>query len=315
MTESIARTDRHTAPVGIAPSGHRLPAATRLGRVRLQVADLERSLAWYGRVLGLDVAARDRASAQLVARGGQEPLVELHEHPAARGGAPRRARLGLYHFALLLPDRASLGAFLRHLATVGERAGASDHLVSEALYLEDPDGLGIEVYADRPRGSWRVEEREIAMTTRPLDAVDLARAARDTRWDGMPAGTTVGHVHLHVGALAEAQAYYHEGVGFDRVVWSYPGALFLSAGGYHHHLGLNTWASGGPAGADDARLLDWELRLPTLHDVRATAESLRAAGHDVVAEADGVRATDPWGTAVRIVHAGSDDGGGAPARS
>lgn len=310
MMEPAARTDHRNAGVGVAPSGHRLPAATRLGRVRLQVADLERSLAWYERVLGLGVAARDGVSAQLVARGGQEPLVELHEH-AGVGGAHRRARWGLYHVALLLPDRASLGAFLGHLAGVGERAGASDHLVSEALYLEDPDGLGIEVYADRPRETWRVEGREIAMTTRPLDAVDLGRAARGTRWDGLPAGTTVGHVHLHVGDLTEAQAFYHDGVGFDRVVWSYPGALFLSAGGYHHHLGLNTWAPGGPAGADEARLLDWEIRLPTPQDVRATAESLRSAGHDVVNVADGVRATDPWGTAVRVVVGRRDEARGA----
>lgn len=301
MMESVTRPQQRSSEVGVAPSGHRLPATTRLGRVRLQVGDLDRSLAWYGQVLGLDVVERNGARAQLAAQGSQEPLVELHAHAGA-GSVPRRGRLGLYHFALLLPDRASLGAFLRHLAGHGERAGASDHLVSEALYLNDPDGLGIEVYADRPRDAWRVDEREIVMATRPLDAVDLARAARDATWDGMPTGTTVGHVHLHVGDLDDAEAFYHHAVGFDRVVWSYPGASFLSAGGYHHHLGLNTWAAGGPAGPDDARLLDWEIRLPTPEDVQATTESLHAAGHDVTSEATGVRATDPWGTAVRIVH-------------
>ncbi len=285
---------------GVAPAGHRLPASTRLGRVRLQVADLDRSLAWYERVLGLRTVARDDDGARLAAQGSDEPLVVLHERPGATP-VPPRGRWGLFHVALLLPDRASLGAFLRHLGAEGERAGASDHLVSEALYLADPDGLGIEVYADRPREAWRVEGREIVMATRPLDAHDLARAAHDAVWAGMPAGTTVGHVHLHVGDLGEADATYHRALGFDRVAWSYPGALFLAAGGYHHHLGLNTWADGGPAGPDDARLLDWEIVLPSAEGVAAADASLRAAGYEVETLPDGIRATDPWGTAVRIV--------------
>lgn len=288
------------APVGIAPSGHRLPAATRLGRVRLQVADLERSLAWYQRVLGMRVLDRQAVEATLGAHGDDEPLVVLRERRGARP-VPPRGRLGLYHYALLLPDRPALGAFLLHLATSGERAGASDHLVSEALYLNDPDGLGIEVYADRPRDAWQVQDREISMSTVPLDAQGLAVAARTTVWNGMPAGTRVGHVHLHVGDIAAADAFYHQGLGFDRVVWSYPGALFLSAGGYHHHLGLNTWAAHSPAATeDDARLLDWEIALPDRAAVEATAAGLRAAGHAVEAEAGEATASDPWGTAVRL---------------
>jgi catechol 2,3-dioxygenase len=132
----------------------RLPAATHVGRVRLQVADLERSLDYYQTVLGLRVLARGDGRATLGAYGSDAPLVELHERVGARP-VPRRGRLGLYHFAILLPDRAALGRFLAHLAARGEYAGMSDHLVSEALYLTDPDGLGIEVYADRPRASWR----------------------------------------------------------------------------------------------------------------------------------------------------------------
>lgn len=303
MMESTTFPDPRTAAPGIAPDGHRLPASTRLGRVRLQVADLDRSLAWYQRVLGLRVVERDDRDARLAAQGSDAPLVELHEQPGATP-APRRGRLGLFHFAVLLPKRAYLGAFLRHLAEIGERAGASDHLVSEALYLNDPDGLGIEVYADRPREAWRVDAHEIVMDTRPLDATDLARAAGDTLWDGMPAGTTVGHVHLHVGDLEDANAFYHQTLGLDRVVWSYPGALFLSAGGYHHHLGLNTWAAGDAAGAGDARLLDWELVLPNQEAVDAAAASLRTARHDVATIPEGLRASDPWGTAVRVVHPG-----------
>ena len=300
-----------SSPVGIAPVGHRLPAATRLGPVRLQIADLDRSLAWYEQVLGLRTVERTGERAVLAAQGGEAPLVELH----ARAGAapvPRRGRLGLYHYALLLPDRPALGAFLRHLAQLGERAGASDHLVSEALYLQDPDGLGIEVYADRPRESWSSVGRELRMDSRPLDAHDVMRAAGDAAWTGMPAGTTVGHVHLHVGDLDVADAFYHQALGLDRVVWSYPGALFLSAGGYHHHLGVNTWSEGGAPGDGDARLLDWTMALPGAADVDATAAALRSAGHAVEADrgrdAGGVRVRDPWGTALRIVHAGEPAG-------
>ncbi len=290
------------AEYGIAPAGYRLPAAARLGAVRLQVAELERSLAYYTGVLGLRVLERSAAGALLGAHGDEATLVELREKQGA-SPAPRRGRLGLFHFAILLPDRAALGRFVAHLAAVGARAGASDHLVSEALYLQDPDGLGIEVYADRPRASWRHRDRELLMDTRPLDLESLVRAAGGEPWTGMPAGTVVGHVHLHVADTEEAAAFYHAALGLDRVVWSYPGALFLSAGGYHHHLGLNTWAGPDavPPRDTDARLLEWTVHVPTAGDAAAAAGSIRAAGHAVTTDADGWLATDPWGTAVRIV--------------
>ncbi|MEP0547584.1 MAG: VOC family protein [Rhodothermales bacterium] len=279
---------------GIAPPGYRLPAATRPGRVRLQVTDLDRSLAFYEGVLGLRVLDRSGATATL---GADRPLIELVERPGARP-VSRRGRLGLFHVALLLPGRASLARFLRHLAKGGVRPGMSDHLVSEAVYLSDPDGLGIEVYADRPRSAWERWGQEIAMATEPLDVQDLLRAGGEAPWDGAPTGTVVGHVHLHVGDLNRAAAFYHEALGLDQVVWGYPGALFLSAGGYHHHLGTNTWAAGAPqAGNDDVRLLDWTLVLPTDDDVAAAAESLTAAGHPI----DPVgRVADPWGTVLRL---------------
>lgn len=291
-------TDARTAPTtGIPPTGFRAPAATRLGRVRLQVADLERSLDWYGRVLGMRVVDRAAARATLAPTSGPV-LIELHERP---GAPPARGALGLYHVALLLPDRAALGAFLKRLAALGERVGAGDHLVSEALYLSDPDGLGLEVYADRPRAQWRVRDGELQMDTLAIDAQGLVRAAGDVVWAGMPAGTVVGHVHLHVGALDAAERFYHQGLGLDRRVWSYPGARFLAAGGYHHHLGLNTWATGGPAGEGAARLLDWTVVLPSAADVAEAAASLRAGGFEVAADG---RAADPWGTVVRLVAEG-----------
>lgn len=279
------------------------------------MADLEQSVAFYRRVLGMSVLedAAGRADRASLGPAGGEALVELHEHPGA-APVPRRGRLGLFHFAILLPDRPALGLFLRHLGAIGVRPGASDHLVSEALYLSDPDGLGIEVYADRPRSEWRERNGELVMATEPLDLDSLLRAGSEGgcnggmrrpgeggSWDGMPAGSTMGHVHLHVGDLARASAFYHEALGLDRTVWSYPGALFLSAGGYHHHLGLNTWAAGAtPAGEGDARLLEWELIVPTSADADEALGALEAAGHAAEPGVTGGLVRDPWGTALRV---------------
>jgi catechol 2,3-dioxygenase len=306
--DTSAAPDSGQRPYGIAPPGFRLPDATRVGRVRLQISDLERSLAYYRDVLGFGVLERSRDRATLGAHGDDRPLIELVEHAGA-SPVPRRGRLGLYHFAILLPDRGSLGRFVGHLARLGARAGMSDHFVSEAVYLQDPDNLGIEVYADRPRSSWRHEGRQLAMATEPLDVRSLVQAAGDAQWDGMPSGTTIGHVHLHVGDIDEAAAYYHNGLGLDKVVWSYPGALFLSAGGYHHHLGTNTWAAGAPsAGANDARLLDWEIVVPAAADSDAAARSLEGAGYAVTHESGGAwTAADPWGTRLRIVAEPAED--------
>jgi catechol 2,3-dioxygenase len=288
---------------GEAPAGYRLPEATRLGPVRLQVSDLERSLSFYERVLGLRVLERDGDRAVLGAQGSPATvLVELAERPGVRPAGPR-ARLGLFHFAILLPDRAGLGQLVRHLAESGVRPGAGDHLVSEAFYLQDPDGLGIEVYADRPRSAWRRVGRELMLSTEPVDVDDLLREAGEARWEGMPAGTTIGHVHLHVGDLEQASAFFSEALGFDRMTWSYPGAVFLGAGGYHHHLGANTWAgSGAPLpDAGVARLLEWTIELPDAASVTAAGRSLDGAGHVGEPAADGEIVTrDPWGTAVRI---------------
>lgn len=286
---------------GIPPTGHRLPAATHLGRVRLQVADLERSLSYYQEILGFRVLERSGDQAALAAHGDETPLVELHELAGA-APVPRQGRLGLFHFAILLPDRAALGRFVAHLAEIGARAGASDHLVSEALYLYDPDGLGIEVYADRPRSAWRHEGRQLLMDTLPLDLEDLARAAGGQPWTGMPAGTVIGHVHLHVGNIPAADAFFHQALGLDKMVWNYSGALFLSAGGYHHHLGVNIWAGAGAPRpkAGDARLLEWEIVVPRSEDAEAAARSLQAAGFETGLDEGSWKALDPWGTALRL---------------
>ena len=285
---------------GIAPPGFRLPDATHLGRVVLQVADLDRSLGFYEGLIGLRVVRREERVAQLAAHGEDTVLLELRAKPGVRP-VPARGLLGLYHFAILLPDRATLGRFLRHLSEAGARAGMSDHLVSEAIYLTDPDGLGLEVYADRPRSTWRHEDRQLAMTTAPLNVRDLIAAGGSERWSGAPAGTVIGHVHLYVDRVETGSAFYHEALGFDKVVWSYPGALFVSAGGYHHHLGMNTWAAASPlATDDDARLLEWEIVVPTADDAARAAASLSAAGLAAEPASAGFVTRDPWGNRVRI---------------
>ncbi len=286
-------------PCGVKPPGYRLPAETRPGPVTLQVADLGRSLDWYRRVLGLHLLDQASGHATLGDEAGKA-LVELAERPGA-APVPRRGRLGLFHFALLLPSREDLGRFVAHLDRVGEPVGASDHLVSEALYLYDPDGLGVEVYADRPRDSWRQNGLELHMATEPLDLHDLVRAGGDGVWRGMPGGTVMGHVHLHVAELDRAERFYHAALGLDKVVWSYPGALFLSAGGYHHHLGLNTWARAAPpAGPDDARLLRWTLVVPDVDELTRIYESLDAAGEPVTIEEATLATADPWGTRLEV---------------
>ena len=286
---------------GIRPREYRLPEATHLGRVRLQVADLERSLTFYEKILGLKTISRTADSVSLGPHGEDREIVHLRQLRSARP-VPRRGLLGLYHFAILLPDRAALGRFLAHLGEIGAYAGMSDHFVSEALYLTDPDGLGIEVYADRPRDAWRYDERQLHMTTGHLNVEDVIAAAHGEPWGGMPAGTVLGHVHLYVDDIAKAEAFYHAALGFDKVVWSYPGALFMSAGGYHHHLGTNTWARGAPPASDaDARLLEWEIIVPTQQDARKAAEHVKASGYPVREEKGEWILTDPWGTNLRLM--------------
>jgi catechol 2,3-dioxygenase len=289
----------------VAPPGFRLPGDLTLGPVRLQVAELSRSVEYYRRVLGLRVLTSDGSRATLAASADDSALVELNELPNATP-VPRRGRLGLYHYALLLPDRTHLGRLLAHLGRLGEYAGMADHLVSEALYLTDPDGLGIEVYADRPRSTWRMDGGVLAMASDPLDVDDLVRAGGDEAWSGMPAGTSLGHVHLYVGDLDQAAGFYHAGLGLDRILLRFPGALFLSAGGYHHHLGTNTWAAGAPMpGEGDARLLEWTIRLPGRSHVGGAAASLAAAGYAIRSDGPDLIATDPWNTSVRLTAADS----------
>ena len=228
-----------------------LPADARLGAIRLRVGDGERLTRFYEQAIGLRVL-EDGPVTRLGIDDGRA-LVELEADP----DAPRRPphTTGLFHLAILVPSRADLGQALRRVVGTGWRlSGASDHLVSEALYLSDPEGNGIELYRDRPRDEWPVAGGALRMDTLPLDVGSLLSEADGANGDaGMPLGTTLGHVHLQVADLTAAERFWVDALGLDVTVRGYPGALFVSAGGYHHHVGLNTWAGVGARAAAGRR--------------------------------------------------------------
>jgi catechol 2,3-dioxygenase len=273
-----------------------LPPQTALGPVRLRVGDREAMAAFYRRAVGLhDLGAVDGV-VRLGTLGGTA-LVELVGDPDAPARPGRTT--GLFHLAVLLPSRSDLARAVHRVTDAGWGfTGAADHLVSEALYLEDPEGNGIEMYRDRPREEWEYRDGELAMATLPVDLDGVLAALEPGAPDeGVPDGTVMGHVHLQVRDIPEAGAFYGDVVGFDPVVRGYPGALFVSAGGYHHHLGLNTWGTrGAPAPPAGARGLDrYAVTLPSAADVDVVAGRLSDAGHEVVADAGGPAARDPSG--------------------
>ena len=276
-----------------------LPAETRLGAIRLRVGDLDRLREFYETTIGLRTLGAADGVTSLGANGGA--LVELLADPDAPARPPRTT--GLFHLALLVPTRAGLARTLRRVAGTGWRlSGASDHLVSEALYLSDPEGNGIELYRDRPRDEWPLLGDSVEMATLPLDLDDLlAEPGGEEPGSAMPEGTTLGHVHLQVSHLDSAEAFWVDAFGLDVTARAYPDALFTSAGGYHHHVGLNTWAGVGvpspPAGARG--LTRFEVVLPDAAAVAGAAARLGRVTAIEEAE-DGVLARDPSGNTVLV---------------
>ncbi len=291
----------HTTPTGDARS---IDARTTMGAVHLTVRDLAQSRAFYERTLGLVASERDDGDVALgVGDGGASPLVVLRGDASAP--ALDRRATGLFHMALLMPSREELALALARLAQARwPLDGASDHLVSEALYLSDPDGNGIEIYRDRPRAEWPRRDGTIEMATLPLDLNDLVSelGARAELPALAPSGTTMGHVHLQVADLESSEAFYNGVLGFDVIVRTYPGALFVSAGGYHHHLGLNVWNSRGgkrpTAGA--AGLGYYEVVLPDADALGVVLGRVSDAGLDVEAVGGGSLIRDPSGIGVLL---------------
>lgn len=253
-----------------------------VARVGLKARDADNLAAYYRTVVGLEELGRDGETITLGAAG--RPLLVLERDPAAKPDDPRSA--GLFHTAFLLPSRADLGRWINH-AIENKIAveGASDHLVSEAAYLTDPEGNGIEIYADRPHDTWKWNGPTVEMATMRMDIPGVIGSvpAGDTGWKGAPENTVIGHVHLRVGDPTEAEAWWNAEFGFDTVTKYGSQAVFLSSGGYHHHIGANTWQSAGAGKRDAGRSgLSWvEMR-----SSQAEAPSTQA---------------DPWGTVIRTV--------------
>jgi catechol 2,3-dioxygenase len=289
-----------------APAHAEIAAGTTIGAVHLTVSDLERSLGYYRDAVGLTLLDQGGGRAQLGA--DRDVLLVLVEDPNAR---PAARHTGLYHFALLVPRRVDLARWLAHAAH--DRVpltGLSDHFVSEALYLSDPDGHGIEIYWDRPRAVWEGQV-DVRMTTLPLDVDDVVGELEDPRTDRsseLPPGTVMGHVHLKVAAIPDTVAFYRDVLGFAVMAQLGSQAVFLSAGGYHHHIGANTWESAGasppPPGSAALRLASIVFETQAERD--AVLARVEASGQDIVADDAGPTIRDPSGNALALATAADE---------
>src|SRR3954454_2426757 len=281
------------------PSPTPLPATLKLGPVHLTISDLDRSVRWYQQALGLQLHARDGGRAEL-GDGDLATLVLVED----RNAQPAGRHAGLYHYALLYPSREELArATLRIMEQQVPVQGASDHGTHEAIYLPDPDGNGIELAADRPREVWPSPEEEFGRGgPLPLDVGELLRSVEGEEPTARVApGLRVGHVHLHVGSIEDSLAFYHDVLGFD--LWALiPTAAFVSAGGYHHHLGFNVWRGQGAPPAPDhvVGLRHWTVRLDTPDEVSQVRARVEAAGLPLEAYDDGFLVRDPSSNAVLI---------------
>jgi catechol 2,3-dioxygenase len=292
----------HSPTAAARGSGSAVPIAadTSLGSVSLVASDLDRSRSFYEDVLGLRGRELDDGGLAFGA-ADEAPVVRLYGDASAL--PLDRRTTGLYHLAILLPSRVDLGHALARVAQAHwPLDGASDHVVSEALYLSDPDGNGVEIYRDRPREQWRYDGSQLELATLPLDLRSIVAELGDRPpQPTVPTGTVIGHVHLQVADLEAAERFYHDVLGFDVTVRGYPGALFVSAGGYHHHLGLNTWhsAGAGPAAPGAVGLRCYEVIVPDRAELDRVLARVRAAGVAIEADGSGADAVrDPSGILV-----------------
>lgn len=283
-----------------------LPAATAVGPVQLAVRDLDRSLAFYTQRIGLEPLPEDGSGPVVLGAAGF-PLLSLVENPAAR---TVRGTTGLFHFAILVPTRLDLANVLARFAATGTRlSGAADHGVSEALYLSDPEGNGIEIYRDRPAEDWPRAGGKLAMITEALDLEALlAEGKKAPSPPTLPAGTIMGHVHLHVRNLAEAESFYVGVLGFEEMQRYGPSALFVATGGYHHRIGLNTWQGEGapPPPPDATGLRHFLIRLPDRRALDHVGERLRTVDRSVEPLGEGFFTRDPSGNGLRFELSGSN---------
>ncbi len=270
-----------------------IPPDSDIGKVALAISDLERSIQFYTQSLGLVLFGRDEKTARLGA--GENEFLELTEVPKAQHH-PRTT--GLYHFAILVPSRSALAQVIQHLAeTETPLGGAADHLVSEALYLADPDENGIEIYRDRPRSEWKFSNGQVEMATNPLDLDGILSEVNgeSAEWQEIAPQTRMGHIHLKVANVEESVGFYGEVLGFQLTARYGPSAAFVSAGGYHHHIGMNTWESRGapPPPPNTVGLQYYTIRLPDQPSLDRLTERIRQAGTPLEVKPEGTFVADP----------------------
>jgi catechol 2,3-dioxygenase len=278
---------------------HRHPT-TFIDHVHILAEDVERSLSFYQETIGFRVLEHTEKKAVLTA-DGTTPLLTIEQPDGVLPKQPRTT--GLYHFALLLPHRSDLARVLLQLIQSGyPLQGASDHLVSEALYLADPDGNGIEIYTDRPSETWTWKDGVLSMATLPLDAENLLAEESGEPWEGLPSGTVMGHIHLHVSDLQKAEEFYCNGLGFDVTTRYGSQALFISSGGYHHHIGLNTWNGVGAPAPDpnSVGLKSFSIVFPSEETREKAMQQLQQIGASVTEENGVFLTKDPSGNPVQL---------------
>jgi catechol 2,3-dioxygenase len=270
------------------------PADTHIGHVHLQTANPDSLLRFYIDLLGFKELKREGSSVFLGAGENKPLLIVITENPDVK--PLNRFSPGLFHTAFLLPSRFALAQLLHRLVENNIRLGFGDHGVSEALYLADPDGNGVELYADRPREMWPVKNGKIEMYTAPVDTKSLLHelSLQPHSWNGIHPDTTIGHIHLQVSDLKKASTFYNQIIGFDITQQSYPGALFVSAGGYHHHIGLNTWNSRNspPAEQPTTGLVSYSIVVPGKETLDILNNRLNAAGITTKKLENGLQASD-----------------------
>lgn len=271
---------------------------TYVSNVEIKVSDLQRSLAYYQEIIGFKVLQQEANRATLTADGKTALLTIVQLQSVEQ---KTRTTSGLYHFALLLPTRRDLAHIITHLRQLGVYFGASDHDVSEALYLHDPDENGIEIYVDRPASDWTWHADQVYMVTEPLNIPSILEEANGV-WDGLPVNTVMGHIHLSVSNLAAAEEFYTKGLGFDIVTRYGKQALFISTGRYHHHIGLNTWYSEGAPklGENQIGLKTYTLRLDNEVQANTLKENLHQLGAPVHTIDGGFQTEDPAGNVILL---------------
>lgn len=280
-------------------SFHKNPV-TFVSHVELKVSDLEKSKRFYTEVLGLKIKEQTSDSVSFTTNG-QDVLLTITQPKNINKKQVQRT--GLYHFALLLPKRADLAQVVRHFINLGVRFGGGDHLVSEAIYLNDPDGNGIEIYVDRDASVWQWSDGEVAMTTDPVDFDDLLKESVEPIWNGLPKGTVMGHIHLQVNDLEKNKQFYVDGLGFDVVSRYGREALFLSDSNYHHHIALNTWSGTQIKNAEkiETGIESYAIVFPSEEKRQEIVASLRELGIQVMEEENEVTVFDPSDIKIKLI--------------